>query len=155
MPVRAPSVCGLCGKAHPSGVRCHRAVERDRERKARFDQKRPNARQRGYDAEWEREAKAFLAEAGNDLCARCGAPSAVVMHIQSIRKRPDLRMVRSNWRPGCHRCNAIEAAEERKNLITARDVKIVATGGKAAPFHTTSVSDQIMTHGQAQRGNRT
>ena len=86
----------------------------DAQRKARFDKKRPAARQRGYDAEWTREAKAFLAQPENELCARCGAKATVVMHIKSIRTRPDLRMVRSNWRAGCQRCNAIEAAHERQ-----------------------------------------
>ena len=87
----------------------------DAQRKARFDKTRPAARQRGYDAEWTREAKAFLALPGNDLC-RCGAPAVVVMHIKSIRTRPDLRMDRTNWRPGCQRCNAIDAANERRTL---------------------------------------
>lgn len=86
----------------------------DAQRKARFDKKRPNASKRGYDKEWEREARAFLSLPENELCARCGAKAAVVMHIKSIRTRPDLRMVRSNWRPGCQRCNAIEAAHERQ-----------------------------------------
>jgi len=87
-------------------------VARDKERKDRFDAKRPNSSQRGYDREWEREAKAFLST--HPHCARCGGPSTVVMHIISIRKRPDLRMDRTNWRPGCQRCNAIEAAAERR-----------------------------------------
>jgi 5-methylcytosine-specific restriction endonuclease McrA len=87
-------------------------MARDAERKARFDRKRPNSSQRGYDREWEREAKAYLAS--HPYCARCGQPATVVMHIISIRKRPDLRMDRSNWRPGCQRCNAIEAADERR-----------------------------------------
>ncbi|MCJ8053886.1 endonuclease [Shinella curvata] len=86
----------------------------DAQRKARFDKKRPPARHRGYDKAWETEAKAFLSLPENELCARCGAKATVVMHIKSIRTRPDLRMVRSNWRPGCQRCNAIEAAEERR-----------------------------------------
>lgn len=111
---RAPYVCSRCGKAHPSGERCHRARADDRERKARFDQKRPNASKRGYDKAWETEAKAFLSLPENELCARCGAKASVVMHIKSIRTRPDLRMVRSNWRAGCQRCNAIEAAHERR-----------------------------------------
>lgn len=88
----------------------------DAQRKARFDKKRPQARHRGYDKEWAREARAFLALPENELCARCGAKATVVMHIKSIRTRPDLRMARSNWRPGCQRCNAIEAAEERRTL---------------------------------------
>lgn len=90
-----------------------------RERKARFDRKRPNASRRGYDREWQEAARAFLAEAGHDRCA-CGAPATVVMHTISIRTRPDLRMVRTNWRPGCQRCNAKQAAEERRNMRTMR-----------------------------------
>ncbi|WP_449525281.1 endonuclease [Devosia sp.] len=81
-------------------------------RKARFDKTRPNATNRGYDRTWEREAKAFLSHPQNMLC-QCGAPAVLVAHRQSIRQRPDLRMVRSNWRPSCQRCNAIEAAQER------------------------------------------
>ncbi|WP_275789103.1 endonuclease [Pararhizobium gei] len=113
MPVRAPSVCGYCGKAHPPGERCATVKRMARERKARFDEKRPAAAKRGYDKEWAREASAFLALPENELC-RCGARACVVMHVKSIRARPDLRMVKSNWRPGCQRCNAIDAAQERQ-----------------------------------------
>lgn len=113
MPTRAPRVCGHCGGVHQSGVRCPRAVAGDRERNARHDARRPNARARGYDAEWEREAKAYLAL--HKHC-RCGAPAVVVMHIRSIRTAPHLRMERSNWQPGCHRCNAIDAARERRTM---------------------------------------
>lgn len=112
MPSLAPRVC-QCGSIVPAGVICRCQLERARERKARHDANRPSARERGYDAAWEREAKAFLALPGNGICAECGAPSTVVMHVESIRKRPDLRMIKSNWRPGCHRCNAREAARER------------------------------------------
>lgn len=112
MPSAAPYLC-QCGRIVKRGVVCACRQQLARERKARFDEKRPNARARGYDREWEREAKAFLCRPGNDLCAKCGAPATVVMHVISIRKRPDLRMVKSNWRPGCQRCNAKEAADER------------------------------------------
>jgi 5-methylcytosine-specific restriction endonuclease McrA len=115
MPFRAPRVCGHCGDVHPSGERCAKVAVLDRDRKARFDKKRPNARKRGYDHEWQQAAKAFLALPENRQCARCSAPATLVMHIISIRTRPDLRMVRSNWRPGCERCNAIEAARERRS----------------------------------------
>lgn len=84
-----------------------------RERKVRFDKKRPSARGRGYTAEWQKEAKAFLSLPQNETCA-CGAKATVVMHLKSIRTHPDLRMVRSNWRPGCQRCNAKDAARERQ-----------------------------------------
>ena len=114
MPVRAPRVCG-CGKVHASDEVCPAVAARNAERKARFDRKRPNSSQRGYDREWEQAAKAFLVAPGNEFC-RCGRPATVVMHVRSIRHAPHLRMVRANWRPGCHRCNAIDAARERHNV---------------------------------------
>jgi 5-methylcytosine-specific restriction endonuclease McrA len=113
MPMRAPFLC-RCGRIVKPGAVCPCVAKATAERKARFDRTRPPARERGYDKEWERAARAFLAEPGHDLCAGCGAPATVVMHIISIRKRPDLRMQKSNWRPGCQRCNAKEAAEERR-----------------------------------------
>ncbi|WP_288427112.1 endonuclease [uncultured Agrobacterium sp.] len=115
MPTRAPSVCGHCNKAHPRGETCKGVKTLQRERKARHDLKRPSARKRGYDSEWAREAKAFLSLPQNEFC-QCGQKATVVMHVKSIRQRPDLRMVRSNWKPGCQRCNAIDAANERRTL---------------------------------------
>lgn len=113
MPTRAPRICS-CGKVVASGATCPCQAKRAAERKAAFDKTRPNSSQRGYGGSWERQAKAFLAKPGNARCARCGAPAVVVMHIKSIRSRPDLRMDPANWRPGCQSCNAIEAARERK-----------------------------------------
>ena len=112
MPSRAPSVCGACGKTHLTSAECSIIAARNAARKAKHDKTRPNARSRGYDAEWEREAKAFLSLPENRSC-QCGAPAVLVAHRKSIRQRPDLRMVKSNWRPSCQRCNAIEAAQER------------------------------------------
>lgn len=113
MPTRAPSVCGHCGAAHPSGQRCERLKRIDADRKARFDKTRPTARARGYDARWEKEAKAFLAQPENEYCS-CGSPATLVRHVISIRRAPQLRMNRNNWLPGCARCNAHDAAKERQ-----------------------------------------
>ena len=114
MPARAPRLCS-CGKVVPPGATCPCQAKRKAARKARFDKTRLNSSQRGYDGKWEREAKAFLALPGNDICAACRKNEAVVvMHIKSIRSHPELRMDRSNWRPGCQQCNAIEAARERR-----------------------------------------
>ena len=112
MTIRPPRLCS-CGAVVPHGIRCECQIKQDRARKARHDQRRPHARARGYDAAWERAAKAFLARLGNERCA-CGAPAVLVRHIKSIRTRPDLRMVESNWRPGCQRCNAQDVARERR-----------------------------------------
>ncbi len=112
MPYRAPHSCA-CGRIVAAGQRCPCQRQRDRERNARFDRSRPNASQRGYDRQWEEAAKAFLAKPANQFC-RCGSAATVVAHIVSIRVRPDLRMVRTNWRPGCRRCNALDAIAERQ-----------------------------------------
>lgn len=50
---------------------------------------------------------------GNDRC-ECGAPATLVRHVVSIRRHPELRMVRSNWRPGCRRCNARDYIREQR-----------------------------------------
>jgi 5-methylcytosine-specific restriction endonuclease McrA len=68
------------------------------------DARRPSSGERGYDAEWQRVSRAYLAEPGNDRCG-CGAPAVLVAHIFSIKSAPHLRLVRSNWKPSCQRCN--------------------------------------------------
>jgi 5-methylcytosine-specific restriction protein A len=108
---RPPRLC-TCGRIVAYGVRCACQQEAHRERSARHDRRRPNARQRGYTAEWEAAAKAFLQLPGNERC-ECGAPAVLVRHVISIRRAPHLRMVRSNWRPGCRRCNALDTIRER------------------------------------------
>lgn len=81
MPVRAPSVCGYCGKAHSKGETCHAVAKMQKERKARFDQKRPTATQRGYNGEWAKARKQYLA--AHPLCCRCGVTANVVDHIKA------------------------------------------------------------------------
>jgi 5-methylcytosine-specific restriction enzyme A len=99
MPFAAPRLC-TCGRVVKAGVRCVCA----KQRKAERDRLRPSAPQRGYDAEWRRLSKAYLAEPGNAHCA-CGAVAVLVAHRVSIRKAPHLRLDRSNWQPSCIACN--------------------------------------------------
>lgn len=112
MPIRAPRICG-CAHVIASGQRCPCQIRRDAERNRRAEAKRPPARARGYDSEWERKAKEFLAEPGNKRC-ECGNPATLVRHVISIRKRPDLRLARSNWKPGCRWCNARDTARDQR-----------------------------------------
>lgn len=107
-----PRICP-CGHRVPAGEPC--ACQKAK--RAEADKQRPSARKRGYDTAWQKAAAAFLREPGNERCA-CGAPATVVMHTISIRERPDLKMVRSNWKPGCVRCNAIQADRERRGGST-------------------------------------
>lgn len=115
MPIRAPRVCGHCGGVHQSGERCPKTESRDRERKARADAKRPNARARGYDREWEQARRDYLA--AYPSCARCGKPAAVVDHIVTIRKAPHRRLDRTNFQSLCTACHSSwKQATERKPL---------------------------------------
>lgn len=107
---RPPHLC-TCGRIVPRGVRCECQRQSGRERNARHDARRDNASRRGYDRAWEEAARAFLQLPGNKHC-ECGAPATLVRHIVSIRRHPELRMVRANWRPGCRRCNARDYIRE-------------------------------------------
>lgn len=99
MPVRAARIC-VCGKIVPGGARCDCQIKRDRDRKARFDQRRPSARERGYDSKWERESKAFLALPQNRLCAcGCGRTADMVDHIIPHKGDKSLFWSRANWQP--------------------------------------------------------
>ncbi|MBB4123291.1 HNH endonuclease [Martelella radicis] len=113
MPSKAPRVCGYCGLTHMTGEQCRLVAARDRATKARFDRKRPNARQRGYTRQWEKESKAFLED--YPMCIRCGEPAALVDH--KIPHRGDQRLFwdRTNWQPLCHHChNSAKQSEERR-----------------------------------------
>ena len=113
---RPARLCSACGGVHPVTVLCPPQIASQRERKARHDLRRPSATTRGYDAEWRRLSKQFLARPENHYC-ECGAIATLVRHRISIRLRPDLRLVKSNWQPGCARCNAHDAASERQNSV--------------------------------------
>ncbi len=114
MPTRAPFVCGHCGKTHLTGAECRLVAARDKARKARHDERRPSARQRGYTAEWERESKAFLAS--HPFCRVCGEPASVVDHI--IPHKGDMRVFwdRANWQPLCaHHHNSAKQSRDRRS----------------------------------------
>lgn len=112
MPHAAPRVCS-CGKVHASGERCPQTVARDRERKARFDEDRPSARERGYDTKWQQARAGFLAK--HPTCARCGRPATVVDHVTPHRGDRKLFWDRANWQPLCTSCHSsTKQREERR-----------------------------------------
>lgn len=114
MPIRAPSICAYCNQAHPAGVKCERAMQADRDRKARFDKKRPSARERGYTAEWTAASKAFLAVYAS--CRRCGQRAALVDHITPHRGDQKLFWKRANWQPLCTPCHSgAKQSQERRD----------------------------------------
>ena len=115
MAIGPPRLCGCgCGRILASTQRCPDVVAREAARKARADANRAPARERGYDSKWQKERKAYLV--ANPTCVRCGAPSAVVDHIQPHRGDLKLFWRRSNWQALCRSCHAgwkqrVECAE--------------------------------------------
>lgn len=93
-PSRLPTVCA-CGKSA--------CTEHSKAR-----DERPSAHRRGYDAVWKRLRLQVLAE--EPLCRFCLSegrvtPAAHVDHIETVRARPELRLVRSNLRALCAPCH--------------------------------------------------
>lgn len=75
-----------------------------RNRKRDHDQRRGSARQRGYTAEWDRYALAFIAE--HPLCCGCQAvgwiePTTCVDHIEPASRAPDRFWDKTNHQPSC------------------------------------------------------
>ena len=114
MPMRPPHIC-RCGHKVAHGQRCACV----RKRAAESDKARPTSRQRGYDTAYQHAAAAFLKT--HPTCT-CGQPAVLVRHRISIRLRPDLRMDRSNWLPGCRSCNAKDVHRERREAGGGRQL---------------------------------
>ncbi|RGP37700.1 HNH endonuclease [Pseudotabrizicola alkalilacus] len=99
---RPPHLCS-CGKLVPHGALCACQIAGNRARNARHDAKRPTARQRGYNAEWEKARKAFLT--CHPHCTLCRAPATVVDHIIPHKGDDALFWNRQNWQPLCKPCH--------------------------------------------------
>ena len=109
MPWSAPKHCPR-GHQPFTGSRCPECAAAS---KAAAEARRPSARARGYNREWQRESKAFLALPGNRLCA-CGCGQAADMVDPRVAHKGNMRLFwdRSNWQPMNRRCNSGKAARE-------------------------------------------
>lgn len=108
MAIKPPRICS-CGKTVQAGAVCECAVAR----RADYDRGRGNARQRGYDAEWERESAAFLAMPQNKFCAcGCGREADMVDHKRAHKGDVKLFRDRTNWQPMNRRCNSRKTVRE-------------------------------------------
>lgn len=72
-------------------------------------ERRPNSHQRGYDWQWAKFRKGYLAR--NPLCIRCDErgrtkPATDVHHKIKLSQRPDLKYDESNLEPLCHECHS-------------------------------------------------
>jgi len=104
--MRAPRLC-TCGRVVPHGVRCQCKAG------SSAPDLRPSARKRGYDGEWEAMRARVLAEQPICETVGCGARSSHADHIQPVRFRPELRLVRSNLRALCQSCHNARSARQR------------------------------------------
>src|SRR3989338_1364832 len=101
-----PMIICACGRSNPKGVRCPCKVARD----AAYEQARGSASERGYDARWRKESKAFLAALGAPLCAcGCGRPADMVDHRIAHKGDMSVFWDRSNWQPMRRGCNSRKA----------------------------------------------
>lgn len=99
---RPPRLCS-CGEIVLAGVRCQCQIVTDRARKARFDKKRPSARARGYNVDWQKARAEFLAI--HPICTRCDNPATIVHHSVPHRGDPKLFWKKSGWLPVCQPCH--------------------------------------------------
>lgn len=112
MAMRGARVC-KCGKTVAAGARCICQQKDDRERKARFDAKRPSSRERGYNAEWQKARSDYLKVYSS--CVRCGSAATVVDHRTPHKGNDQLFWDRSNWQALCTPCHSgAKQSEERR-----------------------------------------
>lgn len=113
MSVAIPYIAS-CGCVVKSGERCKHMIVRDRERKARFDLKRPSAGKRGYGAKWRHARNDYLKD--HPVCVMCGAPATLVDHKTPHKGDLKLFWSRSNWQSLCTTCHSIRKQRIERNV---------------------------------------
>lgn len=116
--MKPPRICS-CGNIVAHGVRCQCQQKQDRDRKARHDQRRPSARERGYNHQWRKERAAYLATHLHCAMLGCNGHATVVDHI--IRHRGDNAIFwnRANWQALCAPCH--NSVKQRQESIRPRN----------------------------------
>jgi 5-methylcytosine-specific restriction endonuclease McrA len=92
----------------------HAGIDKQSERARRraYEKTRATPAERGYDADWRRVRAEHLA--AHPFCAHCGSGGDLqVDHVESIAKRPDLRLDPSNLRTLCRSCHGRVSAAAR------------------------------------------
>lgn len=113
---KPPRICS-CGRVVPYGERCECQRTATRERNARHDARRPSARQRGYNHEWRKARREYLAQ--HPHCRECTKHgitrlASVVDHVVPHKGDRNLFWHRANWQPLCTPChNSIKQRQER------------------------------------------
>lgn len=108
---RPPRLCS-CGAIVPADTLCACQIARQRERKRRHDQKRPNSRQRGYTRGWEKLRAEFMHL--HPCCAFCGAEAQVVDHVKPHRGDKALFWNWNNLQSLCKPCHDREKQRQER-----------------------------------------
>lgn len=95
----------------------------------RYDKKRPNSYQRGYDEDWAKVRKEFLRK--HPTCW-CGEPATEVDHIQTIREAPGRRLDVTNLRALCKRHHSRRTMRDQGPNRDKRNA--TATGADGMPI---------------------
>jgi 5-methylcytosine-specific restriction protein A len=73
-----------------------------------LDRNRGSSRERGYDRNWERFRKWYLAR--HPLCVDCGLLANEVHHVRKVKTNPGLKLSESNVMPLCKDCHTKRTA---------------------------------------------
>lgn len=105
------NVICACGYSVPKGTKCPCQVRNTKARQKANDKARGSAAERGYDARWYKESRAYLSALEGPLCAcGCGRPADMVDHKVAPKGNMVLFWDRNNWQPYNGLCN------RRKNI---------------------------------------
>jgi 5-methylcytosine-specific restriction protein A len=117
MSIRPPHICTCgCGKIIPHGEQCERQKAARRERNARHDRRRPSAARRGYNGEWRKASREYLARHPHCRMPGCNRLASLVDHIIPHRGNDRLFWDRTNWQPLCTPCHSrVKQRQERAN----------------------------------------
>ena len=121
----------------PTQPKRHRPVgwRPPEERRQEWDRTRPTAHQRGYDAEWQRESKAYLEE--HPLCVMCEAQGRLRMATlvdHKIPHRGNMKLFwdKTNWQGLCttHHNREKQRQEAADRARSGRDASPNAKRGR-------------------------
>ena len=92
-----------CGLIVPHGTACACQIAAKQARDRRHDARRPSSTARGYNREWRKKSREWLAF--HPDCTCCGRPATLVDHIQPHRGDPALFWNWRNWQSLCTPCH--------------------------------------------------
>lgn len=103
---RAPSVCTTKGCTAPAPHGQSKCDTHRLEQRRAHDQRRPSARQRGYDSRWERTRAEHLRLEPN--CRMCGKPASPVDHIDGLGPNGPRGHDHDNLQSLCTPCHSVK-----------------------------------------------